>query len=264
MRTRVAHFQELEDALDAAEATPAPVTAIEPETARRLKARDRDTSCPACRCEARGKAPTYAHTCAKGLALAAGDLSDSSEESVEAMDIYERLGDAEDPADFERTLQQARARALEEENETEERIETLEELAREHVSDSLAVMEYRYELRQLAKGGTLSGLISKPRAYVERQVAKAVLGGSPAGVRTALVALALFPPVRGPVSLTRTCRCTHRSIRRSRTGPRRSRPRRRRCGRSRRRSPGGSRATRPTGSPRSWAQFGRRPTRPSP
>ena len=145
--------------------------------------------------------PTYAHTCVKGIKLAAGELSDSTEEEeVEAMEMYARLAEAEDPRDFEQTLQEARKRALQEENEIQQSIETLEELAREHVNDSLAVMEYRYELRQMSKFGFLSGLISAPRAHVERNVAKAVLQGSPKNLRTALMVLSTFPPVRYSVS----------------------------------------------------------------
>ena len=149
--------------------------------------------------------PTYAHTCVKGIKLAAGELSDSTEEEeVEAMEMYARLAEAEDPRDFEQTLQEARKRALQEENEIQQSIETLEELAREHVNDSLAVMEYRYELRQMSKFGFLSGLISAPRAHVERNVAKAVLQGSPKNLRTALMVLSTFPPVRYSVSSTLT------------------------------------------------------------
>ena len=150
-----------------------------------------------------GMEPTYAHTCVKGIKLAAGELSDSTEEEeVEAMEMYARLAEAEDPRDFEQTLQEARKRALQEENEIQQSIETLEELAREHVNDSLAVMEYRYELRQMSKFGFLSGLISAPRAHVERNVAKAVLQGSPKNLRTALMVLSTFPPVRYSVSST--------------------------------------------------------------
>ena len=90
-------------------------------------------------------------------------------------------------------------------------IETLEELAREHVNDSLAVMEYRYELRQMSKFGFLSGLISAPRAHVERNVAKAVLQGSPKNLRTALMVLSTFPPVRCSVSPLRQRRVIIRS-----------------------------------------------------
>ena len=119
-----------------------------------------------------GMEPTYAHTCVKGIKLAAGELSDSTEEEeVEAMEMYARLAEAEDPRDFEQTLQEARKRAEVEDNEMRETIETLEELAREHVNDSLTVMEYRYELRQMTRFGFLSGLISAPRAHVERNVA---------------------------------------------------------------------------------------------
>ena len=150
-----------------------------------------------------GMEPTYAHTSVKGIKLAAGELSDSTEEEeVEAMEMYARLAEAEDPRDFEQTLQEARKRALQEENEIQQSIETLEELAREHVNDSLAVMEYRYELRQMSKFGFLSGLISAPRAHVERNVAKAVLQGSPKNLRTALMVLSTFPPVRYSVSST--------------------------------------------------------------
>ena len=145
--------------------------------------------------------PTYAHTCVKGIKLAAGELSDSTEEEeVEAMEMYARLAEAEDPRDFEQTLQEARKRAEVEDNEMRETIETLEELAREHVNDSLTVMEYRYELRQMTRFGFLSGLISAPRAHVERNVAKAVLQGSPKNLRTALMVLSTFPPVRCAVS----------------------------------------------------------------
>ena len=161
--------------------------------------------------------PTYAHTCVKGIKLAAGELSDSTEEEeVEAMEMYARLAEAEDPRDFEQTLQEARKRALQEENEIQQSIETLEELAREHVNDSLAVMEYRYELRQMSKFGFLSGLISAPRAHVERNVAKAVLQGSPKNLRTALMVLSTFPPVRYSVSPLRPSRrvCWHESLRR--------------------------------------------------
>ena len=145
--------------------------------------------------------PTYAHTCVKGIKLAAGELSDSTEEEeVEAMEMYARLAEAEDPRDFEQTLQEARKRAEVEDNEMRETIETLEELAREHVNDSLTVMEYRYELRQMTRFGFLSGLISAPRAHVERNVAKAVLQGSPKNLRTALMVLSTFPPVRSSAS----------------------------------------------------------------
>ena len=148
-----------------------------------------------------GMEPTYAHTCVKGIKLAAGELSDSTEEEeVEAMEMYARLAEAEDPRDFEQTLQEARKRAEVEDNEMRETIETLEELAREHVNDSLTVMEYRYELRQMTRFGFLSGLISAPRAHVERNVAKAVLQGSPKNLRTALMVLSTFPPVRCSVS----------------------------------------------------------------
>ena len=199
-------LQALEDAQDAAESAKKPVPEPvsekkEDEGPRRIKARDRDQRCAACRCEARGMEPTYAHTCVKGIKLAAGELSDSTEEEeVEAMEMYARLAEAEDPRDFEQTLQEARKRALAEENEIQQSIETLEELAREHVNDSLAVMEYRYELRQMSKFGFLSGLISAPRAHVERNVAKAVLQGSPKNLRTALMVLSTFPPVRYSVS----------------------------------------------------------------
>ena len=51
--------------------------------------------------------PTYAHTCVKGIKLAAGELSDSTEEEeVEAMEMYARLAEAEDPRDFEQMLQE--------------------------------------------------------------------------------------------------------------------------------------------------------------
>ena len=228
VRTRMEQLQALEDAQDAAESAKKPVPEEvtkkdEDEGPRRIKARDRDQRCAACRCEARGlfaasflfmrcpvrrrrhddagMEPTYAHTCVKGIKLAAGELSDSTEEEeVEAMEMYARLAEAEDPRDFEQTLQEARKRALQEENEIQQSIETLEELAREHVNDSLAVMEYRYELRQMSKFGFLSGLISAPRAHVERNVAKAVLQGSPKNLRTALMVLSTFPPVRYSVS----------------------------------------------------------------
>ena len=224
VRTRMEQLQALEDAQDAAASAKKPVpeeVTKEDEGPRRIKARDRDQRCAACRCEARGlfaasfpavtpsprraqhtgMEPTYAHTCVKGIKLAAGELSDSTEEEeVEAMEMYARLAEAEDPRDFEQTLQEARKRALQEENEIQQSIETLEELAREHVNDSLAVMEYRYELRQMSKFGFLSGLISAPRAHVERNVAKAVLQGSPKNLRTALMVLSTFPPVRYAVS----------------------------------------------------------------
>ena len=228
VRTRMEQLQALEDAQDAAASAKKPVPEEvtkkeEDEGPRRIKARDRDQRCAACRCEARGlfaaslfcalplvrrrrhddagMEPTYAHTCVKGIKLAAGELSDSTEEEeVEAMEMYARLAEAEDPRDFEQTLQEARKRALQEENEIQQSIETLEELAREHVNDSLAVMEYRYELRQMSKFGFLSGLISAPRAHVERNVAKAVLQGSPKNLRTALMVLSTFPPVRYSVS----------------------------------------------------------------
>ena len=185
-------LQALEDAQDAAESAKKPVPEPvsekkEDEGPRRIKARDRDQRCAACRCEARGlfaasflfmrcpvrrrrhddagMEPTYAHTCVKGIKLAAGELSDSTEEEeVEAMEMYARLAEAEDPRDFEQTLQEARKRAFQDENEIQQRFDTLEEFAREHVNDSLAVMEYRYELRQMSKFGFLSGLISAPRA----------------------------------------------------------------------------------------------------
>ena len=229
-------LQALEDAQDAAESAKKPVPEEvtkkeEDEGPRRIKARDRDQRCAACRCEARGlfaasfffalppvrrrrhddagMEPTYAHTCVKGIKLAAGELSDSTEEEeVEAMEMYARLAEAEDPRDFEQTLQEARKRALQEENEIQQSIETLEELAREHVNDSLAVMEYRYELRQMSKFGFLSGLISAPRAHVERNVAKAVLQGSPKNRATALMVLSTFPPVRYSVSPTPSTRRT--------------------------------------------------------
>ena len=227
VRTRMEQLQALEDAQDAAASAkkPVPEQVIkkeeEDEGPRRIKARDRDQRCAACRCEARGvfaasfpavtpsprraqhtgMEPTYAHTCVKGIKLAAGELSDSTEEEeVEAMEMYARLAEAEDPRDFEQTLQEARKRALAEENEIQQSIETLEELAREHVNDSLTVMEYRYELRQMSRFGFLSGLISAPRAHVERNVAKAVLQGSPKNLRTALMVLSTFPPVRYAVS----------------------------------------------------------------
>ena len=231
-------LQALEDAQDAAASAKKPVPEPvsekkEDEGPRRIKARDRDQRCAACRCEARGlfaasfpavsdaiaatrehtgMEPTYAHTCVKGVKLAAGELSDSTEEEeVEAMEMYARLAEAEDPRDFEQTLQEARKRALQEDNEMRETIETLEELAREHVNDSLAVMEYRYELRQMSKFGFLSGLISAPRAHVERNVAKAVLQGSPKNLRTALMVLSTFPPVRCSVSPLRRRRVIIRS-----------------------------------------------------
>ncbi len=246
--------------------------------------------------------PTYAHTCVKGIKLAAGELSDSTEEEeVEAMEMYARLAEAEDPRDFEQTLQEARKRALQEENEIQQSIETLEELAREHVNDSLAVMEYRYELRQMSKFGFLSGLISAPRAHVERNVAKAVLQGSPKNLRTALMVLSTFPPVRYSVSPLRPSRrvCWHESLRRrvrsgyaiephdarrSRTRSPSSRPRRRRSTTSRAPWRPSSPTTRPSGldsalipstrdaidatpdagSRTNWARFARRRTRASP
>ena len=210
--------------------------------------------------------PTYAHTCVKGIKLAAGELSDSTEEEeVEAMEMYARLAEAEDPRDFEQTLQEARKRALQEENEIQQSIETLEELAREHVNDSLTVMEYRYELRQMTRFGFLSGLISAPRAHVERNVAKAVLQGSPKNLRTALMVLSTFPPVRCSVSPLRRRRVIIRSrtpstrracsgyavephdARRSRTRSPSSRPRRRRSTTSRAPWRPSSPTTRPSG-----------------
>ena len=53
---------------------------------------------------------------------------------------------------------------------------------------------------QMSKFGFLSGLISAPPAHVERNVAKAVLQGSPKNLRTALMVLSTFPPVRSSVS----------------------------------------------------------------
>ncbi len=249
-----------------------------------------------------GMEPTYAPTCVKGIKLAAGELSDSTEEEeVEAMEMYARLAEAEDPRDFEQTLQEARKRALQEENEIQQSIETLEELAREHVNDSLAVMEYRYELRQMSKFGFLSGLISAPRAHVERNVAKAVLQGSPKNLRTALMVLSTFPPVRCSVSplrhrrdssaarlaaTTRLFGVRHRrdAARRSRTRSPSSRPRRRRSTTSRAPWRPSSPTTRPSGldsalipstrdaidatpdagSRTNWARFARRRTRASP
>ena len=234
--------------------------------------------------------PTYAHTCVKGIKLAAGELSDSTEEEeVEAMEMYARLAEAEDPRDFEQTLQEARKRAEVEDNEMKETIETLEELAREHVNDSLTVMEYRYELRQMTRFGFLSGLISAPRAHVERNVAKAVLQGSPKNLRTALMVLSTFPPVRCSVSPLRHRRDasvwgtpSSLAIRRSRTGSRSSRPRRRRSTTSRAPWRPSSPTTRPSGldsalipstrpceatpdagSRKNWARFARRRTRAS-
>ena len=184
------------------------------------------------------------------------------------MEMYARLAEAEDPRDFEQTLQEARKRALQEENEIQQSIETLEELAREHVNDSLAVMEYRYELRQMSKFGFLSGLISAPRAHVERNVAKAVLQGSPKNLRTALMVLSTFPPVRCSVSpflrhrrviirsrtpstssLHRASRFVdgERNTRRSRTRSPSSRPRRRRSTTSRAPWRPSSPTTRPSG-----------------
>ena len=151
-----------------------------------------------------------------------------------------------------------------------ETIETLEELAREHVNDSLTVMEYRYELRQMTRFGFLSGLISAPRAHVERNVAKAVLQGSPKNLRTALMVLSTFPPVRYSVSPLRHRRVTIRSrtpstrpfgvrhrasrfvdrernTRRSRTRSPSSRPRRRRSTTSRAPWRPSSPTTRPSG-----------------
>ena len=249
--------------------------------------------------------PTYAHTCVKGIKLAAGELSDSTEEEeVEAMEMYARLAEAEDPRDFEQTLQEARKRAEVEDNEMRETIETLEELAREHVNDSLTVMEYRYELRQMTRFGFLSGLISAPRAHVERNVAKAVLQGSPKNLRTALMVLSTFPPVRYAVSPLRHRRVIIRSrtpstsslhrasrfvdgernTRRSRTRSRSSLPRRRRSTTSRAPWRPSSPTTRPSGldsalipstrdaidatpdagSRKNWARFARRRTRASP
>ena len=91
----------------------------EDEGPRRIKARDRDQRCAACRCEARfvcgvlfvrcaprrvahtttqAWSRRYAHTCVKGIKLAAGELSDSTEEEeVEAMEMYARLAEAETP-----------------------------------------------------------------------------------------------------------------------------------------------------------------------
>ena len=59
VRTRMEQLQALEDAQDAAESAkkpvPEPVTEKEEdEGPRRIKARDRDERCAACRCEARG------------------------------------------------------------------------------------------------------------------------------------------------------------------------------------------------------------------
>ena len=229
VRTRMEQLQALEDAQDAAESAKKPVPEpVSEEGGGRGPAADQGArprpavrgvplrgarfvcgvppfvSCPIVRRRRHddaGMEPTYAHTCVKGIKLAAGELSDSTEEEeVEAMEMYARLAEAEDPRDFEQTLQEARKRALAEENEIQQSIETLEELAREHVNDSLAVMEYRYELRQMSKFGFLSGLISAPRAHVERNVAKAVLQGSPKNLRTALMVLSTFPPVRYSVS----------------------------------------------------------------
>ena len=58
VRTRMEQLQALEDAQDAAESAkpvPEPVSEKkEDEGPRRIKARDRDQRCAACRCEARG------------------------------------------------------------------------------------------------------------------------------------------------------------------------------------------------------------------
>ena len=59
VRTRMEQLQALEDAQDAAESAkkPVPEEVIkkeEDEGPRRIKARDRDQRCAACRCEARG------------------------------------------------------------------------------------------------------------------------------------------------------------------------------------------------------------------
>ena len=59
VRTRMEQLQALEDAQDAAESAkkPVPEQVIkkeEDEGPRRIKARDRDQRCAACRCEARG------------------------------------------------------------------------------------------------------------------------------------------------------------------------------------------------------------------
>ena len=59
VRTRMEQLQALEDAQDAAESAKKPVPEQvtkkdEDEGPRRIKARDRDQRCAACRCEARG------------------------------------------------------------------------------------------------------------------------------------------------------------------------------------------------------------------
>jgi hypothetical protein len=59
VRTRMEQLQALEDAQDAAESAKKPVPEEvtkkeEDEGPRRIKARDRDQRCAACRCEARG------------------------------------------------------------------------------------------------------------------------------------------------------------------------------------------------------------------
>ena len=91
------------------------------------------------------------------------------------MEMYARLAEAEDPRDFEQTLQEARKRALQRPRYS--RVLKLEELAREHVNDSLAVMEYRYELRRRRSWVPL-GFDFRAR-LAERNVAKAVLQARP-------------------------------------------------------------------------------------
>ena len=64
VRTRMEQLQALEDAQDAAESAKKPVPEEvrkkeEDEGPRRIKARDRDQRCAACRCEARGLFAAY-------------------------------------------------------------------------------------------------------------------------------------------------------------------------------------------------------------
>ena len=65
-----------------------------------------------------------AHVCVKGIKLAAGELSDSTEEEeVEAMEMYARLAEAEDPGTSSRRCRRREA-TRERSHEIQQSIET--------------------------------------------------------------------------------------------------------------------------------------------
>ena len=78
--------------------------------------------------------------------------------------MYARLAEAEDSAGTSSRRCRRREAHLQEENEIQQSIETLERTGAGALNDSLAVMEYRYELRQMSKFRFRPGLISAPRA----------------------------------------------------------------------------------------------------